>query len=137
MTTDNKKKIRKTRKTKKISKRVIEMLNDPTSVWGKNPELEKFWGDLASGKNVVLIYKDKTHKYVNMPKRFTKKHQSMLSNFDEDKDVVAVLSSQMSQDAYEVYLYPKAKDNSVEYVIKHYEKYFKPILSGAKMRVPL
>uniref|UniRef100_A0A6C0HEF8 Uncharacterized protein n=1 Tax=viral metagenome TaxID=1070528 RepID=A0A6C0HEF8_9ZZZZ len=137
MTIDNKKKTRKTRKTKKISKRVIEMLNDPTSVWGKNPELEKFWGDLASGNKVVLIYKDKTHKYVNMPKRFTKKHQSMLSNFDEDKDVVAVLSSQMSQDAYEVYLYPKAKNNSVEYVIKHYEKYFKPILPGAKMRVPL
>lgn len=31
----------------------------------------------------------------------------------------------MSQDAYEVYLYPKAQDSSVEYVIKNYKKFFK------------
>jgi hypothetical protein len=31
----------------------------------------------------------------------------------------------MSQDAYEVYLYPKAKDKSVEYVIQNYKKFFK------------
>ena len=40
-------------------------------------------------------------------------------------DIVAVLSAPLSQDAYEVYLYPKAKDKSVEYVIKNYKKYFK------------
>jgi len=28
--------------TKKISKKVLEMLNDPNIVWGKNPELEQF-----------------------------------------------------------------------------------------------
>ena len=29
------------------------MWNDPETVWGKNPELEKFWGDLASQKKVT------------------------------------------------------------------------------------
>lgn len=45
--------------------------------------------------------------------------------FDDDPNIVAVLSSNMSQDAYEVFLYPKAKGNSVEHVIKNYKKYFK------------
>ena len=66
------------RKTRKVSKRVAAMLNDPTSVWGKNLELEHFWSDLASGTKVVLIYKNKTHKYVNLPNRTTKKYQTIL-----------------------------------------------------------
>jgi len=113
------------------------MWNDPTTVWGKNPELEKFWGDLASQKKVVLIYKDGTHKHVVLPNMKTKKYQATMAQFEEDKDIVAVLSSNMSQDAYELYLYPKAKDNSVEYVIKNYKKFFKPIDKDAKLRVPL
>ena len=124
------------RKTRKVSKRVLKMWNDPQTVWGKNPDLERFWSSLASEKYVVLIYKDKTHKYVNLPKRGTKKHQSIYTDFDTDTNIVAVLSSNMSQDAYEQYLYPKAKDKTVEYVIKHYTKYFKPIVSGDKLRVP-
>ena len=113
------------------------MIDDPNTVWGKNPDLEKFWGDLASGKYVVLIYKDGTHKNVNLPKRWTKKYQDIFVEFDEDNNIVAVLSSNISQDAYEQYLYPKAKDKSVDYVIKNYKKYFKPITSGEKLRVPL
>ena len=46
-------------------------------------------------------------------------------SFNDDENIIAILSSNMSQDAYEVYLYPKAKDKSVEYVIKNYKKYFK------------
>ena len=34
-----------------------------------------------------------------------------------------------------LYLYPKAKDKSVDYVIKNYTKYFKPI-NNTKFRVP-
>ena len=113
------------------------MWNDPETVWGKNPDLEHFWSNLASEKCVVVIYKDKTHKYVNLPKRGTKKYKDIYAGFDTDTNIVAVLSSNMSQDAYEQYLYPKAKDKTVEYVIKHYSKYFKPIVSGAKLRVPL
>jgi hypothetical protein len=125
------------RKTRKVSKRVLEMWNDPTSVWGKNPELEHFWGLLASGKKVVLIYKDKTHKYVNLPNTTTKKYESMFNEFQEDNSVVAILSSNQSQDAYEQFLYPKAKGKSVEYVIKHYTTYFKPLVPGEKLRVPI
>jgi len=38
------------RTTRKVSKRVLQMWNDAETVWGKNPALEKFWGELASGK---------------------------------------------------------------------------------------
>jgi hypothetical protein len=120
------------RKTRKISKRVLNL----ETVWGKNPDLERFWNNLASQKNVVLIYKDKTHKYLNLPKVGTKKYQSIFNEFDTDTNIVAVLSSNISQDAYEQYLYPKAKDKSVDYVIKHYSKYFKPIVSGDKLKIP-
>ena len=127
--------VSKTRKAKKPSKRVLEMWNDPTTVWGKNPKLEKFWGDLASQKLVVLIHKDGSIKNVSLPK--TKKYQDTMSQFEEDKNIVAILSSNPSQDAYELYLYPKAKDKTVDYVIKNYKKFFKPIITGAKLRVPL
>lgn len=129
--------VKDTTRTRKVSKRVLEMWNNPDTVWGKNPELEYFWGDLASQKKVVLIYEDKTHKYVNLPNRTTKKYQSMMNEFKEDDNVVAILSSNRSQDAYEQYLYPKAKSKSVDYVIKHYNTYFKPILPDDKLRVPL
>ena len=120
-------------KTRKVSKKVMEMWNDPETVWGKNPELETFWGELAAQKKLILIYKDGP-KSVNIK---TKKYQTIVAEFEEDKDVLAILSSNQSQDAYEQYLYPKAKDKSVEYVIKNYKKYFKPIVTGVKLRVPL
>jgi len=129
--------VKDTTHTRKVSKRVLEMWNDPDTVWGKNPELEYFWGDLASQKKVVLIYEDKTHKYINLPNRTTKKYKSIMNEFKEDDNVVAILSSNRSQDAYEQYLYPKAKSKSVDYVIQHYNTYFKPILPGDKLRVPL
>jgi hypothetical protein len=112
-------------KTKK-SKRVLEMEADPSSVWGKNKPLEEMWQSLASGKKVVLIYKTGEHKIFTMPtgKMTVRK---MFNQFDDDPNIVAVLSSNMSQDAYEVFLYPKAKDKSVEYVIKNYKKYFKSV----------
>ena len=34
---------------------------------------------------------------------------------------------ELSQDAYELYLYTKAKNKSIDYVIKNYTKYFIPI----------
>ena len=89
------------------------------------------------GKKVVLIYKNKTHTYINLPNSTTKKYQTMMSEYEEDPNIVAILSSNQSQDAYEVFLYPKAKDKSVDYVIKHYNTYFKPIIPGEKLRVPL
>jgi len=119
--------------TAKKSKRVMEMEADPTTVWGKNKPLEKFWQELASGKKVVLITKkdggdssSSTHKIVTMPTSPAADKKQYIE-FDEDPNIIAVLSSNLSQDAYEVHLYPKAKDKSVEYVIKNYKKFFKPL----------
>ena len=125
------------------------------TVWGKNPELEKFWNGLASGKHVIIIYKNKTHKdirdikdifykvikdifykVIKLPSITTKKYKSMLNAFEEDPDIIAILSSNMSQDSYELFLYPKAKNNTVESVIKNYKKYFKPMLPNRKILVP-
>lgn len=108
------------KKHNKTSKRVLD-------VWGKNIPLENFWRQL-SGRNVIVIYKDGTHKYINLPKRTTQKYKKLFDEFDIDNNVVAVLSSSLSSDAYELGLYPKAKDKSVEYVIKNYKKYFKPLI---------
>jgi len=121
----------------KIYNKTSKMMKDPETVWGKNPELEQFWRDLASGKKVVLIYKDKTHKIVNLPNKTTKKYKSLLKEFEEDNNIIALLSSSQSQDAYELNLYPKAKTKSVDYVIKHYNTYFKPLFQGEKLRVPI
>lgn len=111
-------------KEKSKSKRVLEMEADPNTVWGKNRPLEEFWESLASGKKVVLIYKTGDHKIFTMPTGKITANK-MFNTFDDDLNIVAVLSSNLSQDAYEVYLYPKAKDKTVEYVIKNYKKYFK------------
>jgi hypothetical protein len=97
---------------------------DPNTVWGKNRPLEELWESLASGKKVVLIEKGGKHKIFDMPTGKITANK-MYNTFDDDPNIVAVLSAPLSQDAYEVYLYPKAKDNSVEYVIKNYKKYFK------------
>ena len=111
-------------KSNSKSKRVLKMEADPDTVWGKNKPLQELWQSLASGEKVVLIEKGGKYNIFTMP---TGKVtiRKMYNSFDDDENIIAVLSSSMSQDAYEVYLYPKAKDKSVEYVIKNYKKYFK------------
>jgi hypothetical protein len=113
-----------TRNKSKKSKRVKEMEPDTTTVWGKNKPLEEWWRQLASGNKVVIVERNGGHKMHTMPtgKMAVRKAYNA---FDDDPNIVAVLSSNMSQDAYEVHLYPKAKGNTVEHVIKHYKKYFK------------
>jgi hypothetical protein len=109
------------------SARVLAMEADPNTVWGKNKPLEHFWQDLASGRKVVLIYakpNSSSHKIVTMPTSPAANKKQYIE-FDNDPNIIAVISSNQSQDAYEVYLYPKAKDKSVEYVIKNYKKFFK------------
>ena len=115
-------------KTRRVG-RVVELGTDDAygeSIWGKNKPLEKLWESLASGKKVVLIQKTGGHKMFTMP---TGKMAALkiFNTFDDDPNIVAVLSAPLSQDAYEVFLYPKAGDKSVEYVIKNYKKYFKPL----------
>ena len=107
---------------------VVELGTDSNteSIWGKNKPLEKFWRSLASGEKVVLIQKTGGHKIFTMP---TGKVAALkiFNTFDDDPNIIAVLSSNLSQDAYEVFLYPKAGDKSVEHVIKNYKKFFKSI----------
>ena len=119
-------KIKQKSKSKKKSKRVLKMEEDSDTVWGKNKPLEELWESLASGKKVVLIQKTGGHKMFTLPSG-KMAALKIFNTFDDDPNIVAVLSSNMSQDAYEVFLYPKAGDKSVEYVIKNYKKYFKSI----------
>jgi len=129
----------KTKKNKKMrnktSRRVLKMQEDPFSVWGKNKPLEKFWQGLANGKYVVVIYKNGKNKKVALPNPNTEKSTTIFNEFDSDNNIMAVLSSNSSQDAYEVYLYPKAKDSSVDYVIKNYKKFFKSMGPPSKDRI--
>ena len=115
-----KSKTNNTRNKSKKSTRVKEM----DLVWGKNKPLEEWWRQLASGNKVVIVERNGGHKMHTMPtgKMAVRKAYNA---FDDDPNIVAVLSSNMSQDAYEMHLYPKAKGNTVEHVIKHYKKYFK------------
>ena len=119
------------------SARVLAMEADPDSVWGKNKHLEKFWQDLASGRKVVLIKKNGQHEMRSMPKSthnyLSEDHQKQYDAFENDPNIVAVLTSYMSQDAYELHLYPKAKDATVEYVIKHYTRFFPTKVKKSRM----
>jgi hypothetical protein len=114
------------KRRKNKSARVLAMEADPNTVWGKNKPLEELWNDLASERKVVVIYAkpNSSHKIVTMPTSKTANKKKYIE-FDDDPNIIAVLSSNISQDAYEVHLYPKAKDKSVEYVIKNYKKFFK------------
>jgi len=110
------------------SARVLAMEANPDSVWGKNRPLERFWNDLASGRKVVLIKKNGDYEMFEMPKStynyLSEEHTKQYEAFEKDSNIVAVLTSYRSQDAYELHLYPKAKDATVEYVIRHYKKFF-------------
>lgn len=90
--------------------------------------LDKFWSNLASRRLVVAITK-KGSRFITYPSK------DVLDALEADRSVIAILSSNQSQDAYEL-LYPKAKDKAVAYVIKNYKKFFKPIMPGGKLRVP-
>ena len=119
------------------SARLLAMEADPDTVWGNNKPLEKLWHDLASGRKVVLIKKNGDHEMYTMPKSthdyLSEDHANQYETFDKDPDIVAVLTSYRSQDAYELHLFPKAKDATVEYVIKHYKRFFPTKVKNAYM----
>lgn len=112
----------KKKKSKKLKRRkAIE--KDLGSAWGKNKLLEKFWQKLASGKEVVLIFNNGTHEMTAVPSG-QKNRFGKFNEFDNNPEIKAVLISNQSSDAYEL-LYKKAKNKSVNEVIKNYKKYFK------------
>jgi hypothetical protein len=119
-------KTRRLKPRKHKSARLLAMEADPDTVWGKNKPLEKLWHDLASGRKVVVIYAkpSSSYKIVTMPTSPAANTKQYIE-FTDDPNIVAVLSSNQSQDAYEIHLYPKVKDKPVDYVIKNYKKFFK------------
>ena len=86
----------------------------------KNKPLEKMWKSLSDGKSVIFIYKNGTHKVI---KTKTPHEDSIIQKGKEDKDVKAILTAGSSWDSYRE-LYSKAKQKSVNEVVKHYKKYF-------------
>ena len=68
--------------------------------------LENFWWSLAGGKYVVVIYITGKYEYITLPNSNTEKLTKLFNNFYANKDIITILSSNSSQDAYEVYLYP-------------------------------
>lgn len=94
-------------------------------IWGKNKPLEKFWSDLANGKYLIVIMKNKSHTRISIKGISNKKYATLFNELDDNPEVIAVLTSSMSTDVYTEHLYPKAKDKTPEEVIRHYKKYFK------------
>jgi hypothetical protein len=135
MTANTRKNRQRRNKTLKQQRKRIWDDDPSTSVWGKNKPLEKFWRRLASNTVVVVIFTNGKHKYVKLPNPNTKKSTTLFNEFDANTDIVAVLSSNLSQDAYEIHLYPKAKDHSVGHVIKNYKKYFQSMGAPSKYRL--
>jgi hypothetical protein len=136
-TTTTTRKNRSLKQRRHKSARLLAMEADPDTVWGKNKPLENFWNDLASGRKVVLIKKNGEYEMFSMPKSthdyLSEEHANQYDKFDKNPNIVAVLTSYRSQDAYELHLYPKAKDATVEYVIKHYKKFFPTKVKNAYM----
>ena len=129
----------KTKTSKRWSKKTSKTLKrknaNTTSVWGKNKPLEKFWRELASGKKIVIIYKNKPYKIETLPNG-PATYKKLIAQYEEDASIAALLTSNMSGDAYEINLYPRAKDKTVDEVIKDYKKYFKTKMSDGKMLAP-
>ena len=75
---------------------------------------------MSDGKSVIFIYKNGTHKVI---KTKTPHEDSIIQKGNEDKDVKAILTAGNSWDSYRE-LYSKAKQKSVNEVVKHYKTYF-------------
>lgn len=112
---------RRNRKTRKFA-------FDP-ACWGKNKPLEQLWRDLSSHLSVVVIYKgSKPYEVIRLQPHTTSAEQvyAQLKPLDDDPQVTAILSAHPDiKHAYELLVYPKAKDKTVDYVITHYAKIFK------------
>ena len=128
-------KIKKTLKIKNGKTKSKRTSFKSTSVWGKNKPLEKFWRELASGKKIVIVYKSKPYKIETLPNG-PATYKKLIAEYEQDPSIAALLTSNMSGDSYEVYLYPRAKDKTVDEVIKDYKKYFKTKMSDGKMLAP-
>ncbi len=124
-------KTNKTRKDKTITNKKIQDMDantdmDMDTIRNANKKLHKFWMDLANTKYSIFIYKNKSYKII---RKNIKEEQEKA---EDDNNVVAILDSGPSFDAYRE-LYRKAKNKSVEEVIKNYKKYFNEGSSGKRI----
>jgi hypothetical protein len=103
----------------------IQDVDNDNIIRNKNKKLYKFWLDLANTKHSVFVYNDKKYKIIR--KNIGEEQEKAEIN----NNVIAILDSGPSFDAYRE-LYRKAKNKSVEEVIKHYKKYFNEGSSGKK-----
>ena len=117
--------IKKTQTEKNRTKHIQDVLDDDI-IRNKNKKLYKFWLDLANTKHSVFIYNDKSYKII---RKNIKEEQE---NAEINNNVIAILDSGPSFDAYRE-LYRKAKNKSVEEVIKNYKKYFNEGASGKRV----
>lgn len=115
----------KTRKNKEIQD-MDNMDVDMDTIRNANKKLHKFWMDLADTKHSIFIYKNKSYKIIR------KNIREEQEKAEDDNNVVAILDSGPSFDAYRE-LYRKAKNKSVEEVIKNYKKYFNEGSSGKRI----
>ena len=118
--------ITKKRKNKTIKNKEIQIMNadmnadmnaSMDTIRNANKKLHKFWMDLADTKHSIFIYKNKSYKIIR------KNIREEQEKAEGDDNVIAILDSGPSFDAYRE-LYRKAKNKSVEEVIKNYKKYF-------------
>jgi hypothetical protein len=119
----------KTRKDKIITNKKIQNMDvnaDMDTIRNANKKLHKFWMDLADTKHSIFIYKNKSYKIIR------KNIREQQEKAEDDNNVVAILDSGPSFDAYRE-LYRKAKNKSVEEVIKNYKKYFNEGSSGKRI----
>ena len=70
--------------------------------------------------------KDKSYKIM---KTSRSKYESLIEKGNNDPDVVAILTAGLSYDGY-IELYSKAKNKTVDEVLKNYKKYWKHKMDG-------
>ena len=115
-----------TKKTRKLSKKKLGDFLSRDTIELKNRKLYKFWLDLADSKHSVFIYNDKSHKII---KKNIREEQEKA---EQNDNIIAILDSGPSFDSYRE-LYRKAKNKSVEEVIKNYKRYFNEGDSGKRV----
>ena len=98
--------------------------------WGKNPKLEKFWRELASGKKVIIVYNNDKIENYNMPKTKNAAHKKYIELLNNN-EIKAIITSGQSSDIYEA-LYKRVKNKSPQEIIKNYKKYLWQYKSGEK-----
>jgi hypothetical protein len=116
----------KKKQTEKNRTNHIQYVDNADIIRNKNKKLYDFWLDLANTKHSVFVYNDKSYKMIR------KNIREEQEKAEKNDNVIAILDSGPSFDAY-IELYRKAKNKSVEEVIKNYKKYFNEGASGKRV----